>query len=146
MGSYFKTRKALIGQSDYTLNLCNLTYLIFTIMYLSGISPSLPFTLPFHQSFDTCVYRMTWSPFFKLNSLSDLALKSNWAVASRDSVSETNKIRCNYYVGIWEAPERHLFTFRKNRMFISRQTDINQKNLWCNMGCKQWFLCTDLGL
>lgn len=63
------------------------TNLILTEIYLSGMSPSLPFTLPFHQSLETCINRMMLSPFFKFNSLSDRALKSNCAVASNDSVS-----------------------------------------------------------
>lgn len=56
-------------------------------MYLSGIRPSLELTLPLHQSFDTCAYNVTCSPFLKLSSRSDLATKSNCTVASKLSHS-----------------------------------------------------------
>lgn len=59
-----------------------LTYLIFNEIYLSGTSPSLPLTVPCHQSFDTCLRNVTWSPLRSESSRLDRALKSNWAVAS----------------------------------------------------------------
>lgn len=62
-----------------------------SIIYLSGISPSLPAKAPRHQSLLTCVYNVKVSPFLKLSSLSDLALKSNCAVASRFSDSIDRK-------------------------------------------------------
>ena len=67
-----------------------LTYLIFSIMYLSGIRPSWPLTDPFHQSFDTCLNKTKVSPLWKLTSRADLALKSYkaWASIASDSVKE----------------------------------------------------------
>jgi hypothetical protein len=38
------------------------TYLILSMMYLSGMSPSWPRTAPFHQSLDTCLNKVTVSP------------------------------------------------------------------------------------
>jgi hypothetical protein len=63
------------------------THFILSMMYLSGMRPSLPAKAPLHQSLLTCVYNVKVSPFLKLSSLSDRALKSNCAVASRFSDS-----------------------------------------------------------
>lgn len=53
------------------------THFILSMIYLSGMRPSLPATAPRHQSLLTCVYNVKVSPFLKLSSLSDRALKSN---------------------------------------------------------------------
>ena len=51
-------------------------YLMVSMMYLSGISPSFPLTDPLHQSPDTCLNKLIESPFLKSTSLEDRALKS----------------------------------------------------------------------
>ena len=74
------------------------TYLILSVMYLSGMRPSLPLTAPRHQSFDTCLYRMMVSPFEKFTSRDERALKSYRAWASKISDSENKNqalLNCN---------------------------------------------------
>jgi hypothetical protein len=74
----------------------NYTHLILSMMYLSGMRPSWPLTLPRHQSLDTCENKTTLSPFLKLSSRSERAMKSNCAVASRHSDSATWELRSHY--------------------------------------------------
>ena len=70
-----------------------MTYLIFNMIYLSGIRPSWPLTEPFHQSFETCLNKVKVSPLWKLISRADLALKSYraWASKVSDSVKKGEK-------------------------------------------------------
>ena len=75
-------------------NYMKLTYLIFNMIYLSGIRPSWPLTEPFHQSFETCLNKVKVSPLWKLISRADLALKSYkaWASKVSDSVKKKKKM------------------------------------------------------
>jgi len=68
------------------------TNLIRSMMYLSGTRPSRPSFVPFHQSLDTWLYSESTSPFLKLSSRCDRAVKSNCAVASSVSDSVNNKL------------------------------------------------------
>jgi hypothetical protein len=91
--AYISTRLCTITQDHTPMNnIVNYTHLILSIMYLSGMRPSWPLTLPRHQSLDTWENRMMLSPFLKLSSRSERAMKSNCAVASRHSDSATQKI------------------------------------------------------
>ena len=71
-----------------------LAYLIFNMIYLSGIRPSWPLTEPFHQSFETCLNKVKVSPLWKLISRADLALKSYraWASKVSDSVKKKKNV------------------------------------------------------
>lgn len=69
------------------------TYLIFKEIYLSGMRPSLPLTVPIHQSLDTCFLSANVSPFRNDSSLFDRALKSNCTVASTKSTHSTSSQR-----------------------------------------------------
>jgi hypothetical protein len=88
-------------------------------MYLSGMRPSWPFTLPRHQSLDTWVNKITLSPFLKLSSRSERAKKSNCAVASRHSDSAT-----------WETHSHQIFIY-----LLTYFIKLNQLWLLCSI---QW--------
>lgn len=49
--------------------------------------PCLPWNEPRHHSLESCEWSVNTSPLLKLSSLSDRARKSNWAMASRISLS-----------------------------------------------------------
>jgi len=89
------------------------------MMYLSGTNPSSPPTDPFHQSPETCEYSVIESPFLKLSSRFERAVKSNWATASRKSDSKVTK-RETQLIQIPNVKDWSKFTRRKKIISLSK--------------------------